>query len=156
FDVTSQRLTTIAGSAGVTAFNDAVGTAARFSSPDGVVADGNGSLFIADVGNHRVRKLDIATNNVTTFAGSGANGVADGTGTGAQFKNPTGTPTEGLGTLYVSDSNRIRQIVISSAVVTTIAGQTTAGSTDAVGTAAQFSGPKGMTYDGQGNLYIVD
>ena len=92
---------------------------------------------------------------VTTLAGS-APGYTDATGTAAQFRAPQGITTNGTN-LYVADTanNVIRQIVISNAVVTTLAGSTTPGYTDATGTTARFNLPQGITTDGF-NLYVAD
>ena len=91
---------------------------------------------------------------VTTFAGSssGSTDTADGT---PSFFKPRGITTDGTN-LYVADSNnhRIRKIVISTGVVTTLAGSS-AGSTDATGTSASFYWPTGITTDGS-NLYVAD
>jgi hypothetical protein len=97
-------------------------------------------------------------NNVTTIAGSaGASGSADGTGTAARFYHPFGITTDGTN-LYVTDhsNSTIRKIVISTGVVTTIAGSAGAiGSADGTGTAATFNYPIGITTDGT-TLYVTD
>jgi len=133
---------------------DATGTAARFSTPYDITTDGT-SLYVADQSNHRIRKIVISTGVVTTLAGS-TFGYTDGTGTAAQFNNPQGVTTDGTN-VYVSDTsnNRIRKIVISTGVVTTLAGSGTAASVDGTGTAAQFNGPQGLTTDGS-NLYVAE
>jgi len=92
---------------------------------------------------------------VTTLAGS-SSGNIDATGTSASFSHPTGITTDGTN-LYVSDQSReswIRKIVISTGVVTTLAGSSS-GSTDATGTSASFNYPNGITTDGT-NLYVAD
>jgi len=92
---------------------------------------------------------------VTTLAGS-SSGYTDATGTSAQFNYPKGITTDGTN-LYVADqsNHRIRKIVISTGVVTTLAGQSDNGSTDATGTSASFYTPSGITTDGT-NLYVAD
>ena len=90
---------------------------------------------------------------VTTLAGS-SEGSTDATGTSASFKSPNGITTDGTN-LYVTEGNhRIRKIVISTGVVTTLAGSSS-GSTDATGTSASFNNPIGITTDGT-NLYVTD
>ena len=91
---------------------------------------------------------------VTTLAGS-SSGNTNATGTSARFNNPRGITTDGTN-LYVADrvNHRIRKIVISSGVVTTLAGSSS-GSTDATGTSASFNAPIGITTDGN-DLYVVD
>ncbi|MDC0230299.1 hypothetical protein OAK48_04920, partial [Deltaproteobacteria bacterium] len=146
-------VTTLAGS-GSSGFVNATGTAARFNQPKAVATDGT-NVYVVDTNNHRIRKVVISTGVVTTFAGSGSNGSADGTGTSATFNSPEAITTDGTN-LYVTDTSnhKIRKIVISTGVVTTLAGSS-AGSTDATGTAARFSYPRGITTDGA-NLYVSD
>jgi sugar lactone lactonase YvrE len=93
---------------------------------------------------------------VTTLAGSGVPGFADGTGTGAQFVSPTGVAVDAAGIVYVADASnhRIRKIT-TAGVVTTIAGSA-AGYLDGVGAAAQFFSTRGVAVDAAGNLYVAD
>ncbi len=151
--------------AGSTASGDTDGTgnSARFLGPHAVTTDGT-NLFVADAGNNKIRKVVIATGVVTTLAGpaQGATttGDTDGTGTAARFFTPSAITTDGTN-LYVADNdnNKIRKIVIATAVVTTLAGPaqgaTTSGDTDATGNAARFSAPRGITTDGT-NLYVTE
>ena len=147
-------VTTIAGS-GVAGAVDGTGIAATFKQPYGITTDGM-NLYVADQGNKEIRKIVIATGVVTTLAGSGAPGAADGTGIAATFWGPAGITTDGIN-LYVVDTwnNNIRKIVIATGVVTTLAGSGVAGAADGTGIAATFNGPTGITTDGT-NLYIVD
>jgi hypothetical protein len=149
-------VTTIAGS-GVAGSTDGTGTAATFSDPTGVVVDGSGNLYVADALPNKIRKVVIATGVVTTLAGSGAKGSANGIGTAATFWFPTGLTLDGKGNLYVIEkfNNEVRKIVLSTGAVTTIAGGTN-GSADGIGTAASFNYPTGIAYDGNGNLFIAD
>ena len=150
-------LSTLAGST-TAGSADGTGTAASFNRPQGIVYDGIGNLYVADLNNNMIRKIVISTGVVSTLAGNTTAGSLNGTGTTASFHNPIAVATDGLGNLYVSDysNNEIRKIIISSGVVSTFAGSTTAGSTDSTGTAASFSEPWGLVFDGSGNLYIVD
>ena len=93
---------------------------------------------------------------VTTVAGTGSSGSANGTGTSASFSNPSGITTDGTN-LYVADHDNhlIRQIVISTGVVTTVAGTVSSGSANGTGTSASFNNPHGITTDGT-NLYVAD
>ena len=93
---------------------------------------------------------------VTTLAGTGSSGSANGTGTSASFNCPTGITTDGTN-LYLADYNNhlIRKIVISTGAVTTVAGTGSSGSANGTGTSASFNFPYGITTDGT-NLYVVD
>jgi DNA-binding beta-propeller fold protein YncE len=151
-------VTTFAGSTlGVSGNADFPGTSARFFGPVGICTDGT-NLFVADAGNHSIRKIIIATAAVSTLAGSTSGGTNDGTGNAALFNSPVALCTDGTN-LYVADSanNNIRKIVISTRVVTTLAGSTsaTSGSTDGAGTAALFNNPHGIGILGS-NLCVVE
>jgi len=150
-------VTTLAGStSNYSGSTDATGTSASFYFPQGITTDGT-NLYVADRYNHRIRKIVISTGVVTTLAGS-SQGSTDATGTSASFYFPVGITTDGTN-LYVADFNnhRIRKIVISTGVVTTLAGSTSnySGSTDATGTSARFNYPRAITTDGT-NLYVAD
>lgn len=103
-----------------------------------------------------VRKIAISTGLVKILAGSTSTGHADGVGTAASFCGPQGLITDGT-YIYVADTynNEIRKIVISTGVVTTIAGSITSGHADGTGTAASFYQPCGITTDGT-YLYVCD
>lgn len=139
--------------------NDGIGAAARFNKPAGLTTDGT-NLYVADMANNTIRKIVIATGNVTTIAGTtGApfGGYADGTGIGATFFKPYGLITDGTN-LYVADTGNytIRKIVIATAQVTTIAGTPGLfGTADGVGTTARFNNPFYITMDGT-NLFVGD
>src|SRR6266581_4777672 len=158
-------VTTLAGTAGPAGVGnvDGTGAAALFREPMGLAIDSSGTnLYVADRNNHNIRKIVIATGVVTTLAGSGVAGNANGTGTAATFNNPKGLAIDSSGTnLYVAArrGNNIRRIVIATGVVTTLAGSTTgaAGHADGTGTAALFSAPGGIAIDSSGtNLYVAD
>ena len=102
-------VTTLAGS-GTAGFADGTGSSAQFNSPDSVAVDSSGTVYVADLVNHRIRKIT-SSGVVTTLAGS-SSGFADGTGSAAQFNNPAGVAVDSSGTVYVRDSNnnRIRKI----------------------------------------------
>ena len=152
--IATKAVTTLAGN-GSPGSADGTGTAATFSGPQGITTDGT-NLYVADTGNNTIRKIVIATKAVTTLAGSGSPGSDNGTGAAASFSSPVGITTDGTN-LYVADSanNMIRQIVIASKAVTTLAGNGSPGSADGTGTAATFSGPQGITTDGT-ILYVAD
>jgi hypothetical protein len=101
---------------------DGAGLAARFKQPYAITSNSS-HLFVADTHNHKVRKIEIATGIVTTLAGSGSVGSADGTGLAASFASPQGITTDGTH-LYVADTDnhKIRKIEIATGVVTTLVG----------------------------------
>lgn len=155
--LSSGAVTTLAGQAGVSGHADGIGAAATFSYPDGISTDGT-DLYVADTSNDTIRKIVIATRAVSTFAGTATVvGHADGNGTAATFNGPEGVTTDGT-VLYVSDTGNqtVRQVVLATGVVTTLAGQATvAGHADGTGIAATFFRPYGVTVDTT-NLYVAD
>jgi DNA-binding beta-propeller fold protein YncE len=117
---TTGTITTVAGSSAGKV--DGTGTAARFSGPRSVAVDAVGNIYVADVNNNLIRKVT-ADGVVTTFAGSGNVGNADGTGTAASFSHPAGVAVDAAGNVYVADTNNnlIRKIT-PAGVVTSLAG----------------------------------
>ena len=89
----STVVTTLAGT-GSSGSANGTGTSASFNSPDGITTDGT-NLYVADSYNHLIRKIVISTGAVTTLAGTGSSGSANGTGTSASFYNPEGITTDG-------------------------------------------------------------
>jgi hypothetical protein len=153
-------VTTFAGTAGSSGSADGTGAAARFNGPQGVAVDVAGNVFVADSGNHTIRKV-APSGVVTTLAGSAEAdpGSADGTGAAARFNSPAGVAVDGSGNVFVADSgnNAIRKISISG-VVTTIVGVA------APASAGNFPGPlpasivspRGVAIDSStGKLYIT-
>ncbi|WDF78060.1 IPT/TIG domain-containing protein [Mucilaginibacter sp. KACC 22773] len=132
------------------------GTAASFNSPAGLVFDTKGNLYVAEQGNNLIRKITPA-GLVSTFAGSGTAGAANGTGINASFNAPTALTMDGSGNIYVADkgNNMIRQIT-PAGLVTTLVGNGTAGMADGKGNAATFNGPAGVAADRNGNIYVAD
>ena len=149
------QVTTLAGS-GATGKVNGQGTAASFNDPVGVVVDASGAVYVADTGNHLIRKID-ASGNVTTLAGSGAAGSANGQGTAASFDFPNRIAIDKTGIVYVADSgNNLIRRIDASGTVTTLAGSGVPGSANGQGTAASFSFPAGIALDASGNLYVAD
>jgi alpha-tubulin suppressor-like RCC1 family protein/sugar lactone lactonase YvrE len=134
---------------------DGVGAAAQFYYPCGLALDAAGTLYVADRDNHRIRRIDPATSEVTTIAGSSL-GYVDGTGAAARFNTPWGVAIDSAGTIYVADTGNYRIRSISPAgEVTTLAGSVK-GFADGIGTAARFATPWGVAVDAAGRVYVAD
>jgi hypothetical protein len=155
--ISTVAVTTFAGTAGLFGSDNGVGAVARFNYPNGITMDGT-YLYVTDTGNHTIRKIVIANQEVTTLAGTaGLTGSTDATGADARFYESKGITTDGTN-LYVADTRNhtIRKIVIANQEVTTLAGTAgLTGSTDAYGADARFNWPNGITTDGN-SLYVAD
>ena len=157
--ISSSAVSTLAGSpnpkSGTT---DETGSKARFDFPGGTWGDGLGNLYVTDTVNHTIRKVVLSSGAVTTFAGvSGTPGSNDGAGDTATFNFPEGLWGDGLGNLYVADfsNNLIRKIVISTQVVSTLAGSGAAALTNGIGTGAAFHSPHAI-WGTATTLYVAD
>jgi sugar lactone lactonase YvrE len=136
---------------------DAQGCDARFNFITDVVEDSNGNIYVADAGNHCIRKLTISNGQVTTFAGGSEVGYVDGPRLTATFNAPWSIAIDGIGNIYVADSgnHRIRKITMSSGEVTTVAGSSP-GFNDGDAAEAQFDSPRGVAVESAGILYVSD
>ncbi|HWA28341.1 MAG TPA: immunoglobulin domain-containing protein, partial [Lacunisphaera sp.] len=151
-------VSTFAGAALQAGTSDGTGSAARFYNLKGIAIDGNGNLYVADDGNHTIRKIT-PTGVVTTFAGLAQQpGATDGTGGAARFSGPEGIAVDAAGNVYVSETgNQTIRKITPAGVVTTIAGSPgNSGSADGTGSAARFNVPRGLAVDTAGNLYVAD
>ena len=156
-------VTTLAGTAGSSGVADGGATIARFSSPSGIAIDTAGNLYVADTGNHTIRKIVVASGTVSTFAGTaGSSGLTNANGIAARFNSPQGITIDAAGNLYVADTgnHQIRKIVISTTAVSLLSGATTIipGSTENIttNTSVRYSSPKGIVYSTAGFLYVAD
>ena len=155
--------TTLAGQPGIPGTNNGTGNAAQFNQLSGVAVDSATNVYVADFGNHVIRKITPA-GVVTTFAGQmGVAGTNDGLATAtAKFQHPYGVAVDTDGTVYVTerDNHTIREIQWIWGFgysVSTLAGQAgVAGTNDGVGTAAHFNAPHGIAVDHAGNLFVAD
>ncbi|MDR2208970.1 MAG: hypothetical protein LBE22_08380 [Azoarcus sp.] len=136
-------------------YANGIGSVALFNGPLDIAIDAAGNLYVADLGNHSIRKV-APDGTVSTFAGSGKAGFADGNGSTAQFRYPSGIAIDKAGNLYVADSGngRIRKIT-KKGEVSTLAGSHW-GYGDGKGNDARFHGPRGIAIDKAGNLYVVE
>ena len=150
----SGAVTTLAGCESIE-YADGVGIAARFRNSTGVAAFTNGNIIAADSLNHRIR-LVMPTGAVSTLAGSGTYGWADGPLTTAQFKQPQGLSVFPDGRIVVADTgnNRIR-VVTPDGIVTTLAGSNM-GFADGAGASASFHAPRGVAILLNGSIVVAD
>jgi hypothetical protein len=161
-DSSSGRITTVAGT-GTPGFSgdDGPATTAQLMGPRGLAVAADGNLYIADFGNHRVRRVGLSSGRITTVAGTGTAGFSgdDGLATAAQLANPTAVAVDAAGNLYIADNgnHRVRR-VDPSGVITTVAGTGAQGFSGDRGPAiaAQLNSPVGVAVDTAGSLYIAD
>jgi RHS repeat-associated protein len=179
YDATTGTMSPVAGSSGTSGYLDGTYYSGWISDPQALVSDGQGTLYVADTNNNRIRAvteanpqpdpspglssgltttLSINEGSVSTFAGSGAANNADGSGTSAAFNSPRGEAII-ANTLYVLDADAIRAVNLSSKAVTTLAGPGSSGGsnyTDSSNPAdVTFDNPASLTTDGV-YLYFVD
>ena len=133
-------------------------TAAALNYPSGVAVDSSGNLYIADTGNHRVRKVT-ASGIMTTIAGNGEEGFSgdNGPATAARLIQPSGVAVDSGGNVYIADAgnNRIRKVT-PAGIITTVAGGGDVVGDDGPATAAGLNFPSDVAVDAAGNLYIAD
>lgn len=152
-------VTTLAGTGSTTPFADGPGASATFSSPQGIAVDASGNVYVADTGNHRIRKITL-DGNVETLAGSGVSGALDNSDPkAAKFNEPRGIAVDSTGsTVYVADnaSHIIRKISDSEGVVTLAGKAGVLGAVDGAGADARFKQPWGLALSASGYLYVAD
>ncbi len=154
-------VTTFAGS-GVTGYsgNGGLADTATFNAPEGITFDANWNMYVADAGNHVIRKIDGNTHVVTTVAGSGVAGYAGdgGVATLGRLYQPSAVAVDALGSIYVADvaNHAIRKV--QGGLISTVAGNGTIGSAGDGGpaAAATLRYPSGVATDMSGNVYVAD
>ena len=141
---------------GVAGMRDGAADRARFSDPFGVAAAADGAIYVADAGEaQRIRRI-AADGAVTTIAG-GARGYQDGPVAQARFDTPSGVAIDAWGTLYLADTaNHAIRRISPDGMVSTIAGDGTAGYRDGPGRDARFNGPIGVAVDASGRVIVAD
>ncbi|MHB8421839.1 MAG: beta-propeller fold lactonase family protein [Leptospirales bacterium] len=160
-DLATKTVSTIAGHT-FPSSGDGVGKSAGFETPRGLVLSPDGkTLYVADSGNNMIRKIDLATNQVTTLAGGGKlmAGFADGVGTQATFKEPRSLAISSDGQiLYIADTRNhlIRKMILATNSVSTLAGHAGfPGTLNGPGPDAYFYHPTSISIDGN-KLYVAD
>jgi DNA-binding beta-propeller fold protein YncE len=158
-DLQSGAVTLLAGYPGHLGSTDGTGTGALFNQPVGLAIDDSGTyLYVADLQNSTIRRVEIATGMVTTIAGkAGYNHSADGVGTAASFNRPWAITLRGT-SLYIADtmSHIIRKLDLATNEVTTVAGTVgVPGYDNGTGTGSKFNWPRGIAADST-SIYVSD
>ena len=161
-DLLTDSITTYAGNGTMLYNGDNIPKVQAQMSPYALAVDAAGNLFVADIDNNRVRKINAATGTVTTYAG---NGVIGGGGDNnlainANLSGPSGLAFDAAGNLFIADrgNQKIRRVDATSGIIIRVAGNGTIGSTGDNGQAtnAQLYNPNGLVVDGFGNIYFAD
>jgi uncharacterized protein (TIGR03437 family) len=158
--VSNGVITTVAGNGtGDYGGDNGPATGAELYYPCGVALDSGGNLYIADDSNHRIRKVS-STGIITTVAGNGGYYPSgdNGPATSAQLNFPGGAAVDSAGNLYIADTLNLRIRKVSNGMITTVAGNGSAGFSGDNGpaTSARLGLPWGVAVDSAGNLYIAD
>lgn len=152
---TDGTVTTFAGGRG-SGFSDGQGTSAKFYEPRGLTIDSHDNLFVIDRGNSAIRKVT-PTGEVTTFAGNGASGFANGYGTSASFYYPHEAAFDPSGNLYIGDQGNVAiRKITPEGLVSTFIGGNGSGFADGQGVEAKFNTTKSLDIDSNGVIYLVD
>ncbi len=148
-------VSTFAGS-GIAGYAEGDTTTARFLYPAGVAVDASGNVYVADTGNHRIRRVAAGTGVVTTAAGTGVAGFGDGAAESAQFSSPQGVAVDSIGSVVVADTGNHSIRVVSAGNVTTLAGDGSEGSGNGPGASARFASPRGVAVGAGDVIYVAD
>jgi sugar lactone lactonase YvrE len=148
------RVDTLAGQG--EGWRDGPALQAQFNTPSQIALDSAGNLFVADTGNHVIRRIG-TDGTVSTLAGDGQPGHADGPAAQARFNGPMGVAVDGQGRVYVADTwnDRIR-VIEPDGQVRTLAGGDAPGNVDGAGVGARLDTPVSLALDSHGNLLIAD
>jgi sugar lactone lactonase YvrE len=151
----SGTVTTFAGNA-TGGYLDATGIGAQFNNPNGIAVDAQGNIYVSDSFNNRIRKITPG-GIVSTLAGNGTAGYADGPAASAAFYAPQGLAVDASGNVFVCDfGNNVIRKISTTGMVSTFAGNTIPNYVDGSATAAEFDGPAAVALDKTGNLYVAD
>ncbi len=148
---------TLAGTAGVSGSADGTGTAATFNQPVGIAVDRSGNVYVADVINNGVRKIN-SKGVVKTLTGFMFPGYDNGMRTADSYIVPHGIAVDYSGNIYVADNGAIllRTMSLGGEVTTLAGGAGVVGFRNAIGTSASFNKPSGVAVDASGNVYVAD
>ncbi|MBO9540477.1 IPT/TIG domain-containing protein [bacterium] len=151
--VTTGIITTVAGGGG-TLGDDGPAINAKLAMPAGLAVDASGSLYVADTGQHRIRK--VSGGIITTVAGGGSILGDEGPATSAKLNSPYGVALDAVGNLYIADTSHSRIRKVSTGIITTVAGGGSTLGDGGPGTSAQVLTPYSVAVDPLGTLYIAD
>ncbi|MGD0446333.1 MAG: Ig-like domain repeat protein, partial [Edaphobacter sp.] len=155
-------ITTIAGTTPGFSGDNGPAASAQLSLPTALTVDSASNLYLADTGNHRIRRIDATTGTIATIAGTGTQGFSgdNGPAINANIDSPTGLAVDSANNLYLADTHnhRIRRIDATTGAITTIAGTGIPGFSgdNTSATAANLALPHGLTIDSAGNVYLAD
>lgn len=147
--ISGGQVSTLAGSPYMIGSSDGTGAAASFYNPNGIALSNAGELFLADEGNHKIRKIT-STGQVSTIAGNGLSGSTDGSGLSAQFNHPVAITVDAIGNVLITDrdNHTIRLLSSVSNQVSTLAGLAlNPGCIDGNGSTARLNLPSGISYN---------
>ena len=152
---TSSVVTTMGGSCGTKGFKNGTGSAALFNMPTGIDVDTKGNIFVADAGNHAIRKIAAGTGATSTLTGTGQSGYVNGSLSQAKFYNPCGLALDAYGNIYVGDTYNHRIRKITSTTVSFYAGSSV-GFADGSVTTAKFYNPFHVAVGPSNRVFVAD
>ncbi|MDB5086069.1 MAG: repeat-containing protein [Mucilaginibacter sp.] len=148
-------VSTLAGN-GTAGYADASGISALFNNPQGITVDGSGKIYLSDSYNNRIRTVT-AAGLASTLAGNGTLGYSEGSALNAEFYGPNGIAVDGQGNVFIADfGNNVIRKITAAGVVSTFAGNGTAGYINGTGTSSEFNNPAGIAIDASGTIYVAD
>ena len=162
-DATTQIISTVAGS-GQAGFSGDGGPAiqATFRQPHSIQLDQRGDLFVCDIGNHRIRKVDMETGIISTFAGTGQKTATPDGGRieGTPLNGPRAIDFDSAGHMWLAlrEGNAVYKLDLKAGTIHHVAGNGKSGFAGNGGPAKQatLSGPKGLSIGPDGNVYLAD